>query len=151
MSLIETIDNLPAIRSTRHKREQSVIPQILNWFLHNVSYSVAIEIKATSARSIAVSALLPHQKRALLDAEGPGIVHKIADTGRRLPFDAFVLKNTPAYVVACFTAYSVAYAIPVSQWDGVRIKKNGNIITKKGQWSGLVPSKHNTLRIPLRS
>ena len=113
--------DLPPLKTVRRKREQSVTPKVLAWFLKHYHTSVAIEVKATKGRSIAESALMPHQRQALLDAREGGIAHKIADTGRRLPFDGFVLKNTPAFVVACFTRYGVCFVVPVEKWRGARV------------------------------
>lgn len=122
------ISDLPELPPIRRKREASVTPRVIEWFLKNIDHSVAIEVKATKSRSIPASQLQPHQYTALLEASQPvGTGHKIADTGRRLPFDAFVLKNTPAYVVACFTAYGVCYAIPVDQWHGAKITPSGEL------------------------
>lgn len=84
--------------------------------------SCAIEIKATNKNTIPEKALQPHQKQALLDATGPGIVHKIADSKRRNPFDAFMLVNTNAFVVACFTAKGICLVIPVHKWKGASIE-----------------------------
>jgi len=114
---------LPDLPRQVKKREADVTPKILDWFLHKHWGSCAIEIKATNGNSIPASALEPHQQRALLDALDHGIVHKIADSGRRLPFDAFVLKGVPAYVVACFTSHGKAYVVPVDKWKGGRWHK----------------------------
>lgn len=148
---MDHLSSLPAINAPRKKREQSVTPFIVQWFKDNYPGSVALEVKATKTRSIPESALMPHQKSALLEASSMrGIGHKIADTGRRLPFDAFVLKNTPAFVVACFTADSVAFAIPVEEWRGVRL--NALLaISEAYQLKDQAPSARNILRIPLRS
>ena len=115
------VSDLPILPPVRRKREQSVTPKVLAWFLKNYPYSCAIEVKATKGHSIPSNALLPHQKRALLDATDVGIVFKIPDVGFRNPFDAFMLKNVPAFVVACFTGDGVCYAIPVKRWRGARI------------------------------
>lgn len=90
--------------------------------------SCAIEIKATNKNTIPEKALQPHQKQALLDATGPGIVHKIADSKRRNPFDAFMLVNTNAFVVACFVNKGVCLVIPVKEWSGANIKTKAEYI-----------------------
>lgn len=94
--------------------------------------SCAIEIKATNKNTIPEKALQPHQKQALMDATGYSmtgyklrksrIVHKIADSKRRNPFDAFMLTNVDAFVVACFTAKGVCLVIPVDKWKGASIE-----------------------------
>lgn len=56
-------------------------------------------------------------------ASSEGIVHKLSDEARRQqPFDAFLLKEVPAYVVACFTARHarVCYLIDANEWSGAR-------------------------------
>ncbi len=93
---------------------------MLAWFRDHYPKSVALEIKASVHDSIPESVLKPHQKASLLSARGAGMAHKIADSGRRLPFDGFVLKNTPAFVVACFTKRGVCYAILVEDWVGAK-------------------------------
>lgn len=129
-------DELPEVRAKKIKREQDVTPKVLKWFSENIPTSVALEIKATNTRSMSPLVLKLHQFYALCDATSEkGIAHKIADSGRQLPFDAFILKNTPAYVVACFTSHSVCYSIPVEKWNGARI-------TREGAWSGDIPYTH---------
>ncbi len=110
----------PLPRSGGKKREAGITPKVLEWFRLNHKTSAAIEIKATATNSIPESALEPHQRKALLDAQNGGLVWKIPDLGRRNPFDAFMLKGVPAYVVACFTKKGVCYVIPVDQWAGAK-------------------------------
>jgi hypothetical protein len=56
-----------------------------------------------------------------MDAKHGLIVHKIADLRRRNPFDAFMLKNTPAFVVACFAQHGVCLVIDIDEWNGARL------------------------------
>ncbi len=114
------VENLPNLPKQKKKREADVTPSVLLWFKENHAGSCAIEVKATNTNSIPEKAVLPHQKVALLNAQNGSLTHKIADTGRRLPFDAFMLQRVPAYVVACFTAHGVCKVIPIEQWKGAR-------------------------------
>ena len=111
---------LPELPRKLQKRESKITPQILAWFRLNYPHSCAIEIKVTKTRSIPASALKPHQKQALLQAQSElGITWKIPDTSRtRLPFDAFQLKNSHAFVVACFLNHGVYLAIDPAKWIG---------------------------------
>jgi len=121
-----TSSNLPELPAVRRKREQKVTPAVLHWFKHNYPSTVALEIKATSNMSVTEARLQPHQRAALIDTVSmSGLAHKIADTGRRLPFDGFVIKGAAAFVVACFTRYGVCYAVPVQQWRGFRVTSAG--------------------------
>lgn len=114
------MDNLPNLPRKLHKKEANCTPKILDWFRKHHG-TCAIEVKATDGHSIPASALMPHQKAALTMATGKGIAHKLSDEARRRqPFDAFMLKGVPAYVVAAFTAHRVAYAFPVAMWKGAR-------------------------------
>ncbi len=125
------MDKLPPLPKTIVKREANVTPRILAWVKENMG-SCVVEIKATAGRSIARSALLPHQEAALKAAESStGIIHKISDAGHvRTPFDAFYLKNTPAYVVAVFTTYGIAYVIPIRNWGGASLNMETFYIKK---------------------
>lgn len=91
----------------------------MEWFRKNWTSNCAIEIKATNKNTIPKKALQDHQRRALLDAKGAGIVHKIADAGRKNPFDAFMLYKADAFVVACFTKHGVCLVIDVEDWEGI--------------------------------
>ena len=95
-------------------------PKVLAWLRSNGPASCLVEIKATSGRRIAQSALLDHQRRALLDAFDGGIVHKLSDESRRQqPCDAFKVSSAAGYVIACFTSSPrVCLVIDVRKWDG---------------------------------
>jgi hypothetical protein len=85
-----------------------------------LAFSAAIEIKSTNNNTIAEKALRPHQKLALLAAKEKGITFKIPDSGVRLPFDAFFLKESNAYVIACFPKHGLCLVFDVSSWSGAR-------------------------------
>lgn len=103
----------------------------MEWFRNQTYLSnCAIEIKATNKNTIPEKALQDHQRKALLNAKSTGIVHKIADSKRRNPFDAFMLKNADAFVVACFTSHGVCLVIPVDQWKGARYNDPAPFVIK---------------------
>lgn len=112
------MNTLPPLPERKHKGEAIVTPKVLAWFRQNHDGPCAIEIKATAKVRIPESALKEHQKLALIDATTRGIVHKIADNKTKNPFDAFMLKGVPAYVVACFTGDGICLVIPVEEWRG---------------------------------
>ena len=73
------------------------------------------------SNTIPEKALEPHQRKALLEARNGSLVHKISDVGHiRLPFDAFMLRKTDAFVVACFKRHGFALVVPVEDWKGIR-------------------------------
>jgi hypothetical protein len=86
---------LPDLPRTLKKREADITPHVLTWFRKNYPRSCAIEIKYGKNK------LEEHQKTALAQVAKGVFAHKIADTGRKNPFDAFLLKNADAIVVTC--------------------------------------------------
>jgi hypothetical protein len=81
---------------------------------------VALEIKATKKNTIPASALLPHQKQALIAVQTPqGLTHKLSDIGRiRQPFDAFQFRNAKSFIIVCFLTQKVYLAIDPKKWNG---------------------------------
>lgn len=118
MVLFFYMDTLPPLPLKRKKREQEVTPKVLKWFRENYVGSCAIEIKSSSGGKISESSVTEDQRTALKSASTASIVHKIADSKRKNPFDAFVLSGVPAYVVACFPSRGVALAIRIEKWKG---------------------------------
>lgn len=113
--------SLPSLPSLKKKREANLTPSILKWFRENGPSCCAIEIKVTDKKRIPKSALLPHQKQALMDVYRGGIVYKLTDEARReQPFDAFKLAFAKGFVVACFTGAGarVCKVIDVREWEG---------------------------------
>lgn len=112
--------NLPDLPVIRKKREAGITPKVLAWFHMNHPDSCVIEIKVAKGKTIPESALLPHQRLALLAASGKGLTHKLSDEARRQqPFDAFHAVGVKAYVVACFLDRPrVGLAIDVKKWRG---------------------------------
>lgn len=73
------------------------------------------------ANTVPEKALEPHQRKALLEARNSSLVHKISDVGHiRLPFDAFMLHEADAFVVACFKSHGYALVYDVADWKGCR-------------------------------
>lgn len=109
---------LPDLPALKKKREASITPAVLEWIRQNGPPCCAVEVKACRGNTLPASALLPHQKAALLAATGGGIVHKLSDEARRKqPFDAFKLGFTKAYVVVAFlSAPRIALVIDIRKW-----------------------------------
>ncbi len=73
------------------------------WLKYNNEGSAAYELKLTKDPSLPFNAVQPHQIRALQLAKHSKLIHKIADVGMlQKPFDCFILKDVPAYVVIQF-------------------------------------------------
>lgn len=118
---------LPELPKLKKKREANITPLVLSWFRENYPGSAAIEIKATDKMSIPASAVLPHQRAALMDVCGGksgGLVYKISDEARRqVPFDAFQLQHAGAFVVACFTDPKIRRCLiyDIREWKGAKV------------------------------
>ena len=65
------------------------------WFDKNWHGSIAVEVKIKGNK------MSEHQNAALLQVQKGSFKHKIADTGRRNPFDFFILKRANAFLVIC--------------------------------------------------
>ena len=115
-------NTLPELPKILKKGEAKVSTQVLSWFKKNHPSSCALEIKNTTKNTIPKSAVLPHQLLALKDSKSSnGLIHKLSDESRRQqPYDAFMLKNADAYVVACFSKYGYCLMIPVDEWNGAK-------------------------------
>lgn len=86
---------LPDLPRVLKKREADLSPAVFAWFEKNYPNSVAIEIKVKGGRA------REHQIIALKKVQNGSFAYKIVDTGIRLPFDGFVLKNADAFLVEC--------------------------------------------------
>jgi len=124
--------NLPELPRTLKKKEASVTPPVLAWFKAHHPFSCAIEIKNTAGNSIPASALADHQRLALKDSKLPhGLIHKLSDEARRKnPYDAFMLKNSAAFVVACFSSYGICLVFDVEDWVGARFDTPAKYVIK---------------------
>lgn len=111
---------MPDLPRTLNKREAKITPAVLRWFRERYPGSCAIEVKVGVGDSIPASAVKPHQM-ASLKAADTGFVHKLSDIARiKQPFDAFMLKGVPGYVVACFPKHKKCLVIDANRWNGAR-------------------------------
>ncbi len=73
------------------------------WVKYNIKTSSAFELKLTKEKSLAFSAVMPHQLLNLSLAKNGSLAYKIEDGNYApKPFDSFILVNVPAYVVVMF-------------------------------------------------
>lgn len=84
---------LPNLPKLRNKTEADITPKIMDWFLKNCPFDVAVEVKIVGGK------VRPHQKSALKQVHDGKFAHKLADTGIRQPFDFIVLKNAHPFIV----------------------------------------------------
>lgn len=96
--------SLPELPKLRKHKEADITPAIFKWFEGNYPKTVALEIKIKGGK------IYPHQLSALKKVNEGCFAHKIADTGRRQPFDGFILKNADAFLVICEKNNCVAYS-----------------------------------------
>ena len=131
MSILNSTNQLPDLTRKLNKREASISPRILEWFHTKYPYSWFIEIKATKTNTIPLSAVKPHQLKALIDCQSPtGFKHKMSDIGRiRQPFDAFGAKNAHAFVVCAFLSHHLCFAFDPSTWHGASINSKDQIFS----------------------
>lgn len=102
-------------------REKDFQTKFGAWLKAKWPLSGAFELKLCKTKSLAYSAVKDHQIAALLSAnsKGRGLYYKISDSGIGYkPFDAFILRETPAYVVIQFWRPGVKtfYMIPVTNF-----------------------------------
>lgn len=114
------MDQLPELPRTLKKKEAKITPKVIAWLKANHHSSCAFEIKSSDGNTIPRSALKPHQKLALQDANSHhGIIHKLTDEARRQqPFDGFQLIEVPAYVIACFPKHGFCNVYHIDSWQG---------------------------------
>lgn len=105
------IEILPDLPRQIKKKEQDITPKILKWFREKYKQSCAIEIKITNTDTFSHNKLEEHQLKALLEAQNGSLVHKIVDTRRRNPFDAFMLYNSSSWIVIYFTKHKKCIAL----------------------------------------
>lgn len=103
------------------------------------------ELKLCKGTSLPFSALAEHQEQALLDVSSDiGLYEKISDFpvfagskarfNRKKPFDAFFLKNIPAYVVLAFYVprkKKLLYYIPIANFVKMREESVRKSITEE--------------------
>jgi hypothetical protein len=82
------------------RREAAFQTFFNKWLRENYKGSGVFELKQTQTDSISFSAVKEHQIAGLLAAKHGTLIHKLSDETRGFkPFDSFILRNTPAYVV----------------------------------------------------
>lgn len=93
------------------------------WLQDHYHQTIPFEIKATKTGSIPRSAVQDHQLKSLLACQTDrGFIYKIPDNARiRLPFDGFLIKNTPSFIIAVFLKQKIALAINPKNWNGANI------------------------------
>lgn len=84
---------LPNLPKKYKRKEADITPLVFKWFEANYPGTVAIEIKIKGNK------VKDHQEIALHKVQDGSFAYKIPDTGRKNPFDGFVLKNAEAFVV----------------------------------------------------
>lgn len=80
----------------KYKRKEAKIDTpVLEWFNKNYPDDVVVEVKIKGGK------LKPHQEASLRMVKNGTFYYKIADTGRRNPFDGISLKHAIPLVVEC--------------------------------------------------
>ena len=90
----DKIKMLPKLPKQYKRKEASITPLVMKWFKENYPESCAVEVKVKGG------SVLSHQKLALSEVKG-AFTYKIPDSGRKNPFDFFMLKNSKVFVVIC--------------------------------------------------
>lgn len=93
------------------------------------------ELKIVKGRSMPFNAVQDHQIKALIDASGTGLYHKISDASyEKKPFDCFYLVSTPAYVVPVWYVprkRKTAYYISIEWFLWAREKSDRKSLTEE--------------------
>ena len=92
---------LPKLPKFKNQKEADITPHVLAWFLEYYNGSPLIEIKIKGNK------LLPHQKKALYEANNGGFAFKLPDMGRKMPADAFIARE--GFLVVCEERNCEAY------------------------------------------
>lgn len=83
-----------------NKREAAFQTRFNKWLREHYKGSGVFELKQTQTESIPFVSVKEHQLLGLLSAKHGTLVHKISDqTQGYKPFDSFILRNTPAFIV----------------------------------------------------
>lgn len=80
------------------KREANFQTTFNHWLKEVYRRTAAFELKQTSTNSLPFSAVVPHQRQALLQVRHSCLVYKIPDVGFQNPFDTLGMCGQPAYV-----------------------------------------------------
>jgi hypothetical protein len=93
------------------------------WASHHVSVSSVFELKISKTDSLPFSRLERHQKAALLSSKHDSLFYKISDADlmARKPFDCFIVRKVPAFVVIMFRCEDWGqkefFLIDVDTWE----------------------------------
>lgn len=96
-----------------NRLEAKMTTKLIHWLRSDQCslVSCAIEIKICRSNSLSFNAVKDHQISALQIANTGCLVWKIPDSGFSNPFDLFILKEVPAYLVIIHE--KTAYFIPI--------------------------------------
>ena len=111
---------LPNLPKKRQHKEADVTPAVIAWFEKNYPKSVALEIKVNTNK------VLPHQYAALRQVAAGSFAYKLPDMGRRMCYDAFILKQADALTVRCVG----------NNCEAINVKTNEKILFKIGNSEG---------------
>lgn len=107
----------------------------LKWVRHQSKLSsAAFELKLTKGGALPFNALKEHQAEALYAAKHSRIAHKIADDSVGFkPFDCFMLKNVPAFVVVSYYTRGEKkfYMIDIDDWKKEQETSKRKSLTKE--------------------
>ena len=107
----------------------------LKWLRHQKTLkSGAFELKLTKKESLPFKALSPHQLEALRAVKHTELAYKIADDSIGYkPFDCFLLKDAPAFIVVSFykRGEKKFYMIDVDVWDKEILSSSRESITRE--------------------
>lgn len=93
------------------------------WAIHHVSVSSVFELKVSKTDSLPFSRLERHQKAALLSSKHESLFYKISDADlmARKPFDCFLMRKVPAWVVIMFNCENWGqkefFLIDIDTWE----------------------------------
>lgn len=84
------------------KREAKFNTTFNHWLKHVYKKTAVFELKQCDT-SLPFSAVVEHQRQALLNTRHGTLVYKIPDVGFQNPYDVVCLTEIPSYVVIKFT------------------------------------------------
>ena len=121
------------------------------WCKHLFPYHAAFELKATKQSSLPFTAVKPHQEAALFNVKHGTFVFKIPDTGNvQNPFDSFLFKNAPAFVVIMFNSKSHDFVmIDIDVWmEEKKVSQRKSLLDSRAREIGYVCTLSHALQLP---
>lgn len=103
-----------------NKQEAAITTRINKWFPRMIGQSCPYEVKHTRGEvTFKLRELKQHQRDYLLAATTEHGMHwKIPDTGfGQCPFDSFVFKNSPAFVIIAYPTF--VFALNIEEVDNM--------------------------------